>query len=65
MTVRRVVFARVQRVQKVEGTLNKFQKTHLVSKNVGGCKEWEGRRVGGQVDCDHAPCCICEGPESL
>ena len=63
MTVGCMVSARVQRVQKVEETLNKFKQTRLVSKNVGRCKEWEGRRVGGQVDCDRALCCICEGPE--
>ena len=40
MTVHHVVFVRVQRVQKV---------TEIVGRNVGRCREWEGRRVGGQT----------------
>ena len=52
MTVHAVVCGKVQRVQKVEETLNEFKRTCLVSRNVGRCREWEGRRVGGQVDCD-------------
>ena len=63
MTAHAVVCGRVQRVQKVEETLNEFKRTRLVSRNVGRRREWEGRRVGGQVDCDRAPRCICEGPE--
>jgi len=58
-----VVFAEVQRVQKVEKTLNKFKGTCLVSRNVGGRTEWEGRQVGGQGDCDCARGCFWEGTE--
>ena len=50
MTVHGVVFARVQRVQKVEETLNEFRQTRLVSRNMGGLREWEGTWVGGQGD---------------
>jgi len=32
--VHRVVFARVQMVQKVDETLNEFKQTHLVSRKV-------------------------------
>jgi len=39
-----VVFARVQRVQKVEKTLNKFKRTRLVSMKEGGHTEWERKR---------------------
>jgi len=42
--VRVVVFARVQRVQKVEKTLNKFKRTRLVSRKEGGHTEWERKR---------------------
>ena len=52
VTAHAVVCGRVQRVQKVEETLNEFKRTRLVSRNVGRRREWEGRRVGGQVDCD-------------
>ena len=58
-----VAFARVQRVQTVEETLNEFKRTRLVSRKVGGRREWKERRVGRQVDCDCAPRCVCEGPE--
>ena len=58
-----IVFVRVQRVQNVEETLNEFKRTRLVSRKVGGRTEWEGRQVGGQVDCDCVPRCICDGPE--
>ena len=60
-----VVFARVQRVQKVEETLNEFRRTHLVSRNMGGLREWEGTWVASEdkgTDC--AQHCVCEGPES-
>ena len=63
LTAHAVVFGRVQRVQKVEETLNEFKRTRLVRRKVGGRTEWEGRRVGGQVDCDCVPRCICGGPE--
>ena len=39
-----VVFARVQRVQKVEKTLNEFKQTRLVSRKEGGHTEWERKR---------------------
>jgi len=58
-----VVFARVQRVQKVGKTLNEFRRTHLVSSVVGGCTEWEVRRVGGWGDWDCVQHCVWEGPE--
>ena len=63
LTMHSIVFVRVQRVQNVEETLNEFKRTRLVSRKVGGRMEWEGRRLGGQVDCDCAPRCICEGLE--
>ena len=63
MTVYAVVFARLQRVQNVEETLNEFKRTRLVRRKVGGRTEWEGIPVAGQVNCDCAPRCICEGPE--
>ena len=63
MTVYAVVFARLQRVQNVEETLNEFKRTRLVSRKVGGRTEWEISWVGGQVNCDSAVRCICEGPE--
>jgi hypothetical protein len=34
-----VVFARVQRIQNVEETLNEFKRTRLVSRKVGGHRE--------------------------
>ena len=55
--------AGVQRVQKVEETLNKFKRTRLVSRNMGRLREWEGTWVGGQRDFDCALHCIGEGPE--
>jgi hypothetical protein len=61
--VRSVVFGRVQRVQKVEETLNKFKRTRLVSRRMGGRTEWEIRWVEGEWDCDCASCCVCEGPD--
>ena len=63
MTVHAAVFARVQRVQKVEETLNKFKQTCLVSRNMGRPREWEGTWVEGQRDFDCALRCIGEGPE--
>ena len=50
MTVYAVVFARLQRVQNVEETLNEFKRTRLVSGNVGRPREWAGTWVGGQRD---------------
>jgi hypothetical protein len=43
-----LVIAKVQRGQKVEETLNKFKGIRLVSRNMGGQREWEGRWVGGE-----------------
>ena len=63
LTMHSIVFVRVQRVQNVKETLNEFKRTRLVSRKVGRRTEWEGRWVGGQVDCDCAPRCICDGPE--
>ena len=65
MTVYAVVFARLQRVQNVEETLNEFKRTRLVRRKVGGRTEWEweGIPVAGQVNCDCAPRCISVGPE--
>ena len=63
MTVRRVAFPWVQSVQNAEETLNEFKPTRLVSRKVGGRTEWEISWVGGQVNCDCAARCICEGPE--
>ena len=63
MTVRRVAFPWVQRVQNTEETLNKFKPTRLVSRKVGRRTEWEISCVGGQVDYDCACCCVCEGPD--
>jgi hypothetical protein len=62
-TVPNVVFARIQRVQKVEEMLNEFKRTRLVSRKVGGRTEWKVRRVESEWDCDCARCCVWEGPE--
>ena len=48
MTVRRVAFAAVQRVQTVEETLNKFKRTRLVSGRTGGRTKWEITWVEGE-----------------
>ena len=61
MTVHAVVFARVQRVQKVEETLNEFKRTRLVGRRMAGRTEWEIRRVEGEWDCDCARCCVRQG----
>jgi len=61
--VHAIVFARAQKAQKVEETLNKFKRTHLVSRKMGRCMGWGGRQIGGQVDWDCAPCCVCESPD--
>ena len=58
-----VVFANIQRAQKVEDILNEFKPTCLVSKRVGGRMEWEGRPLEGQGDWDCACHCVWEGPE--
>jgi len=58
-----IVFGRVQRVQKVEETLNEFKRTCLVSARMGGCTEWEIRWVESEWDCDCTRCCVWEGPE--
>ena len=63
MTVHAIVFARVQRVQKVEETLNKFKRICLVTRRMAGRTGWEIRRVEGEWDCDCARHCVCEGPE--
>ena len=62
MTVRRVAFPWVQRVQNTEETLNKFKPTRLVSWKVGGRTEWEISWVGGQVDYDCVRHCVCQAP---
>jgi len=62
-TVPSIVFARIQKVQKVEETLNEFKRIHLVNRKMGRCMEWEGRQVGGQVDWDCAQCCVCKSPD--
>ena len=63
MTVRRVAFATVQRVQTVEETPNEFKRTRLVSERMGGCMKWEIRWAEGEWECDCTRCCVCEGPE--
>ena len=63
MTVRRVAFARVQRVQTVEETLNEFKRTRLVSRKAGGRTEWEISCLGGQVDYDCVRRCVCQAPK--
>ena len=63
MTVHRVVFVRVQRVQTVEETLNEFKRTRLVSGRMGGRTKWEIRWVEGEWDCDCARRCVCKGPD--
>ena len=63
LTMHRVEFVRVQRVQNVEEALNEFKRTRLVRRKVGGRTEWEGILVAGQVNCDCAPHCISVGPE--
>jgi len=57
------VFVRAQKARKVEETLNEFKRTRLVSRKMGGHPGWGGRWVGGQVDWDCAPCCVCESPD--
>jgi len=42
--VHAVVFARAQKAQKVEETLNKFKQTRLVSRKMGRHTGWEGRQ---------------------
>ena len=48
LTAHAVVFGRVQRVQKVEETLNKFKRTRLVSGRMGGRMKWEITWVEGE-----------------
>jgi len=62
-TVPSFVFARIQRVQKVEETLNEFKQICLVNRKMGGHTEWEGRWVGGQVDWDCVQHCVCKSPD--
>jgi len=38
-----IVFARAQKAQKVEETLNKFKRTHLVSRKMGRHTGWGGK----------------------
>ena len=64
MTVHAVVFARLQRVQNVEETLNEFKRARLVSRKVGGRREWEIRWVEGEWDCDCARRYVFKAPES-
>jgi len=61
--VHTVVFARAQKAQKVEETLNELKRTCLVSRKMGRCTGWGGRWVGGQVDWDCAPHCVCKSPD--
>ena len=61
MTVHAAMFATVQRVQKVEETLNEFKRTRLVGRRMAGRTEWEIRRVEGEWDCDCARCCVRQG----
>ena len=63
MTVHAVVFARLQRVQNVEETLNKFKRTCLVSRKVGGRTEWEISCIGGHVDYDCVRRCVFQAPK--
>ena len=63
VTVHATVFGRVQRVQKVEETLNEFKRTHVVGRRMAGRTEWEIRRVEGEWDCDCTSRCVWEGPE--
>ena len=65
MTVHAAVFARVQMVQKVEETLNKFKRTRLVSRDMGRCREWKVRWVGGERDCYCSCRCVCKDSEGL
>ena len=48
MTVHAAVFARVQRVQKVEETLKEFKRTCLVSGRTGEHTKWEITWVEGE-----------------
>jgi len=48
--VPKVLFARVQRVQKVEEILKEFKQTRSVSRDMGGRVEREVRWVGGEWD---------------
>ena len=64
MTEHHVAFARVQRVQKVEETLNEFKRTRLVSERMGGRMKWEIRWAEGEWECDCARRWGPEGSES-
>ena len=59
-----IVFARIQRLHKVDEILNEFRRTRLVSSMVGRHGELEVRRVGGQGDWDCAQHCVCEDPKA-
>ena len=63
MTERRVAFATVQRVQKVEETLKEFKRTRLVGGRMGGRTKWEIRWAEGEGECDCACRYVCKGPE--
>jgi len=63
LTVHSVVFARVQRVQNIEETLNKFKRTHLVSRKVGGHMEWQGSWIGGELEGEWVQRCVDGGPD--
>jgi len=64
LTVHSIVFARVQRVQNVEETLNKFKRTRLVSRKVGGHTEWRGSQIGGELEGEWVQHCVDEGSDS-
>jgi len=63
LTVHSVVFARVQRVQNIEETLNEFKRTCLVSRKVGGHMEWQGSRIGGELEGEWVQRCVDGGPD--
>jgi len=58
---------RAQKAQKVEETLNKFKRTHLVSRKMGGCTGWGGRQQEESrrgSGCSVVVCDSLEGSES-
>jgi len=60
--VHTVVFAKAQKARKVEETLNKFKRTHLVSRKMGRCTGWGGRRWESRRGSGYSVV-VCEGLE--
>ena len=65
MTVHAVEFVRVQRVQKVEETLNEFKRTCLVSRKEGGRTKWERKRGRRRVGLGLCTLLCLRGPREF